>query len=111
MHAAPGDLLHLDIKKLGRIVRPLHRVTGNRRDHVKCAGWEYVHVAIDDHPRVATSSIHPDQKRSSTEEPRCTPLSTGMPARASALKAVLTDKGQSYCSLQFAQACPQFGLK
>ena len=47
-HAAPGDLLHLDIKKLGRLVRPSHRVTGDRRDSVDGAGWEYVHVAIDD---------------------------------------------------------------
>ena len=39
-HAAPGDLLHLDIKKLGRIVRPAHRVTGDRRDSVDGAGWD-----------------------------------------------------------------------
>lgn len=44
----PGELIHLDIKKLARIERPSHRVTGNRRDLVKGAGWEYVHVAIDD---------------------------------------------------------------
>jgi transposase len=55
-HAAPGDLLHLDIKKLGRIVRPSHRVTGDRRDSVDGAGWEYVHVAIDDHSRIAFSA-------------------------------------------------------
>ncbi len=64
-HAAPGDLLHLDIKKLARIAQPSHRVTGNRRNTVKGIGWEYVHVAIDDHSRIATSGIYPDQKRSS----------------------------------------------
>jgi len=47
----PGDLLHLDIKKLGRIVKIGHRITGDPRDRVEGAGWEYVHVAIDDHSR------------------------------------------------------------
>ncbi len=65
-HAAPGDLLHLDIKKLGRIVRPSHRVTGNRRDSASGAGWEYVHVAIDDHSRIAFSALHPNEKADST---------------------------------------------
>ena len=62
-HAAAGDLLHLDIKKLGRIVRPSHRVTGDRRDSVDGAGWEHVHVAIDDHSRIAFSAIYPDEKQ------------------------------------------------
>ena len=57
-HAVAGDLPHLDIKKLGRIVRPSHRVTGDRRDSVGGAGWEYVHVAIDDHSRIAFSAIY-----------------------------------------------------
>ena len=65
-HAAAGDLLHLDIKKLGRIVRPSHRVTGDRRDSMDGAGWEYVHVAIDDHSRIAFSAIYPDEKADST---------------------------------------------
>ena len=64
-HAAPGDLLHLDIKKLGRIVRPSHRVTGNRRDSVDGAGWEHVHVAIDDHSRIAFSAVLPDERQES----------------------------------------------
>ncbi|KCV15273.1 homeodomain-like domain protein, partial [Bordetella holmesii CDC-H643-BH] len=59
-HQAPGDLLHIDIKKLGRIQRPGHRVTGNRRDTVEGAGWDFVFVAIDDHARVAFTDIHPD---------------------------------------------------
>ncbi|CAM3706359.1 hypothetical protein BOBR111200_03960 [Bordetella bronchialis] len=45
-HDAPGELLHIDIKKLGRIVRPSHRVTGDRRDKVDGAGWDFVFVAI-----------------------------------------------------------------
>jgi transposase-like protein len=62
-YAAPGDLLHLDIKKLGRFRRPGHRVTGDRRNTPKRGpGWEYVHIAIDDHSRLAFGSIHADEK-------------------------------------------------
>ncbi len=62
-HDAPGDLLHIDTKKLGRIVRPSHRVTGNRRDSVDGAGWETLFVAIDDHARLAFTAMHPDEKK------------------------------------------------
>ena len=109
-HAAPGDLLHLDIKKLGRIVRPSHRVTGDRRDHVKRAGWEYVHVAIDDHSRIATSGIYPDQKRSSVVA--ALHAAIAWYARLGIrFQAVLTDNGPSYRSLQFAHACRALGIK
>ncbi len=64
----PGDLLHIDIKKLGRIVRPGHRVTGNKRDHFPGAGWEFVHVAIDDASRMAYAKIMPDEKIASVTE-------------------------------------------
>ena len=64
----PGDLLHIDIKKLGRIVRPGHRVTGNKRDHFPGAGWEFVHVAIDDASRMAYAKIMPDEKIDSVTE-------------------------------------------
>ncbi len=64
----PGDLLHIDIKKLGRIVRPGHRVTGNKRDHVPGAGWEFVHIAIDDASRIAYAKIMPNEKIGSVIE-------------------------------------------
>lgn len=58
----PGDLLHFDIKKLARIVRTGHRVTGDRqRDHTRGAGWEYLHIAIDDHSRIAFAQLLPDE--------------------------------------------------
>ena len=60
-HETPGDLLHLDIKKLGRFKRPGHRVTGNRQQNSRHSGWEYVHVAIDDASRIAFSSVHADE--------------------------------------------------
>ena len=52
-HKRPGSLLHLDTKKLARIVRPGHRIHGDRSIRVSGAGWEYAHVAVDDHSRVA----------------------------------------------------------
>src|SRR5215472_8350749 len=48
-----GELLHLDVKKLGRIGRVGHRITGDRRSRVRGIGWEYVHVAVDDASRLA----------------------------------------------------------
>ena len=53
----PGELHHLDVKKLVRIERPWHRIHGDRRTKVRGAGWEYVHVAIDDHTRVAYAEV------------------------------------------------------
>lgn len=62
-HEAPGELLHIDTKKLGCIVRPSHRVPGHRRDSVDGAGWETLFVAIDDHasepPRSAAARLAP----------------------------------------------------
>ena len=58
----PGDLLHFDIKRLARFDRPGHRVTGDRREGSSPgAGWEFLHVAIDDHSRVAFARILPDE--------------------------------------------------
>ena len=60
-HEHPGDLIHIDTKKLGRIERMSHRVTGNRRDTVGGAGWEFLFVAIDDHARVGFTDMYPDE--------------------------------------------------
>src|SRR6266487_1240574 len=60
----PGELLHIDVKKLGRIIRPGHRVTGSRsdrRDQGK-KGWEYVHIAVDDYSRLAYAEVLGDEK-------------------------------------------------
>ena len=59
--AHPGELLHLDIKKLARFDQPGHRVTGTRRQCTPGAGWDYVHVCIDDHSRVGFAQIYPDE--------------------------------------------------
>jgi transposase len=61
-HEAPGDLLHLDIKKLARIGVVGHRITGDRRQRAPGVGWEFLHVAIDDHSRIAFSLVQPDER-------------------------------------------------
>jgi transposase InsO family protein len=109
-HPCPGDLLHLDIKRLVRIARPSHRVTGNRRDKVPGIGAEFVHIAIDDHSRLAFAAMYPDEKRASV-------LHFLHAARAFYkrhgidLKAVLTDNGVSYRSHAFADECRGLGIK
>ena len=109
-HAAPGDLLHLDIKKLGRIVRPGHRVTGDRRDTVDGAGWDFVHVAVDDHSRIAFSAIFPDETAASAaaflEQALAYFARLGI-----VFRALLTDNGAAYRSHAFAAACRRHGLK
>jgi hypothetical protein len=64
-YAQPGGLLHLDIKKLRRFRKPGHRFTGDRQQNSNGAGWEFVHVAIDDASRIAFSSIRPDERSGS----------------------------------------------
>jgi transposase InsO family protein len=103
-HEAAGDLLHIDTKKLGRIVRPSHRVTGNRRDSVDGAGWEMLFVAVDDHARIAFTAMKPDEK---------TPQAVAFLKEAVAyyaslgvsIKRLLTDNGSAFRSKDFAKAC------
>jgi transposase InsO family protein len=64
--ARPGELVHVDAKKLGRILRPGHRVTGDRRSQAKGkAGWQYLYVAIDDHSRLGFAAVYPDETSNS----------------------------------------------
>jgi transposase InsO family protein len=64
--AVPGELIHFDIKKLARIERQGHRITGDRqKDHVRGAGWEYLHIAIDDHSRLSFARLLPDETTTS----------------------------------------------
>jgi transposase InsO family protein len=105
----PGELIHVDTKKLGRIERPSHRVTGNRRDATRGAGWEYAHVAIDDCSRFAYVEILPDEKlytatafwlRAVREFRR----------RGIQVQRVLTDNGGAYRSRPFRKACRWLGI-
>lgn len=109
-HDAPGDLLHLDIKKLGRFKRPGHRVTGSRRNTPKRGpGWEYVHIAIDDHSRIAFGSIHPDE----TGRSACKALISAVRyyrGLGIQFRRVLTDNGAAYKSKVFRRLCRRLGL-
>ena len=65
--AKPGEMIHIDIKKLGRFNRVGHRITGDRKgqSNSRGVGWEFVHVAVDDHSRIAFAKIMPSEKRRS----------------------------------------------
>jgi len=108
----PGELIHIDIKKLGRFDRPGHRVTGDRtgQSNSRGIGWEYVHVCIDDHSRVAFSRILPDERKESAvaflEAAVAYYRHLGIkPER------VMTDNGACYKSGAFAKACRNLGIK
>lgn len=60
-HRHPGDLIHFDTKRLARIVKPGHRVHGDRTQETLGAGYEYLHIAIDDHRRISFAAILADQ--------------------------------------------------
>jgi transposase InsO family protein len=107
---APGDLLHIDTKKLGRIVRPSHRVTGNRRDSVNGAGWETLFVAIDDHARIAFTAMRPDEKKHQAVQ--FLHDAVAYYARLGVtVHRLLTDNGASFRSREFAQACQALGIR
>lgn len=62
---APGELLHINIKKLGRFDRIGHRITGDRAQCARNVGWEYLFVAVDDHSRMAFTRMYPDERKES----------------------------------------------
>ena len=109
-HAAPGDLLHLDIKKLGRFHRAGHRITGDRSRASRGAGWEFVHVAIDDHSRLACSQILPHERGHSAvaflDAAVAYYRSLGVHIRR-----LLTDNGSCYRSRLFRDACRRLGIR
>jgi transposase InsO family protein len=94
-HKHPGDLIHFDIKRLARIRKPGHRVTGDRRKESRGVGWEYLHIAIDDHSRIAFSAILPDQTHHSAM--RFFLMARAYYARFGfSIRRVLTDNGSCY---------------
>jgi transposase InsO family protein len=106
----PGELIHIDIKKLGRFVRPGHRITGDRqKGESRGAGHEFVHVAIDDASRLAFSQIRRDQKKESAiaflNEAVNYYRSLGIK-----VAGIMTDNGSCYRAKAFARACRKLGL-
>ena len=108
--AHPGDMLHMDIKKLGCIGRPSHRVTGNRRDHAKGVGWEYLHVAIDDHSRLAFSTMYPNEKAASVVSFLLQALRYYR-LLGIRIRRILTDNGPAYHSRALSRLCRRLGIR
>lgn len=108
----PGELIHIDIKKLGRFSRTGHRITGNRKgqSNTRGVGWEFVHVCIDDASRVAFTQIKPNEKKRSA-----TAFLRDAVAYYESLgikvERVMTDNGSCYRSRAFARACKQLGIR
>lgn len=106
----PGELVHIDVKKLGQIGRPGHRVNRDRRTRTRGIGWEFVHVAIDDATRLAYVEVLADEKGVTA---------TGFLRRAVAffgrygirVERVLTDNGACYRAIVHALACRALGIK
>jgi transposase InsO family protein len=96
-HKHPGDMIHFDIKQLAVIREPGHRVTGDLSRRSRGVGWEYLHIAIDDHSRISYAAILPDQTQQSA-------LSFFLMARAHfnrfgfSIKRVYSDNGPCYHS-------------
>lgn len=93
--AAPGELLHIDTKRLGRIQGMGHRITGNRQHQNRGIGWDAVHLAIDDHSRVSFALIKPDEKAVSCVEflRNAVAYYNGLGVR---IDRVMTDNGSGY---------------
>ena len=106
----PGELVHLDTKKLARIAKVGHRIHGRRRGMSRGVGWEYAHLAIDDHSRVSYVEVLPDEKAVTT---------VGFVQRALAfyesqglrVQQLLTDNGSPYVSRDFAAMCREHRLR
>jgi transposase InsO family protein len=107
--SSPGELVHVDVKRLGRIVVPGHRVTGDRsrRAHGK-AGWQYLYVAIDDHSRLGFARVYPDETADSAlaflDE-----LVRFYGSHGIRVERVLTDHGTCF-KRRWAEACSARGI-
>jgi transposase InsO family protein len=112
----PGELIHIDVKKLGRILRPGHRVTGNRRDRFTdargygVAGWEFVHICIDDATRLAYVEVLGDEKATTCIGFLKRALRF-YAAHGVTVERLMTDNGSAYRSTMHAIACRTLRIK
>jgi len=107
----PGEMIHIDIKKLGRFAQAGHRVTGTRQNcRNQGAGWEFAHVAIDDNSRIAFSQIRKDEKKGSAIAflKAAVAYYNSLGVR---VERVMTDNGSCYKSFAFAKACGRLKIK
>jgi transposase InsO family protein len=114
-----GELVHVDVKKLGRILRPGHRVTGDRSSRklkrfghqvLGVAGWEFVHVMVDDHSRLAYVEVLSDE-RGATAAGFLRRGIGWFAERGVKVERVLSDNGSCYRSHWHADACRELGLR
>lgn len=108
----PGELIHIDMKKLGRIDGIGHRITGDRHGQSgkRGTGWEYLHVAIDDASRLAFTAMMPDEKKESAVAFLDAAIAW-FRAHGVIVQRVMTDNGSAYRSTAFAKALAAHGLK
>lgn len=108
--AAPGELLHIDTKKLGRINGVGHRITGDRTlNRNKGIGWDVVHLAIDDHSRVSFAQVLPDETTASCTHflREAVAYYAGLGVR---IERVMTDNGAGYKNT-FRAVCDELGVR
>lgn len=109
--ARPGELLHIDIKKLARFHRPGHRLLGRGRGRFEtAAGYEYLHVCVDDHSRLAYAELLPDERAASAIAFLRRALAF-FAARGVRCERLLTDNGSAFIAHRFAAACRLLGLR
>jgi transposase InsO family protein len=106
----PGELLHVDIKRLGRFDRVGHRITRKRSFGSKKQGFEFLYVAVDDASRVSYAEIHAEER----SEAACTFVSNAVAWFAKhqvRVERVMTDNGSPFVSGSFAELCKAAGIK
>ena len=109
-HKAPGKMIHLDIKKLGRIDGVGHRIHGDRSQRSRGAGWEYLHVCVDDHSRLAYTELLPDEK-ASTATCFLIRAADWLGRHGVTARRVMTDNGSGYVSHLFQAAVKSLGAR
>jgi transposase InsO family protein len=109
---SPGEIMHIDIKKLGRFERVGHRITGDPSGPNKScgAGWDFVHAFIDDHSRVALSEIKPDETADSAVS-FLKPAVVYYKSLGVTVTRVMSDNASCYQSFAFRDACRELGIK
>ena len=108
----PGDLIHIDIKKLGRIDGIGHRITGDRtgQSRKRGTGWEYLHVAIDDASRLAYSEILPNERKQSAIAFTCHALDW-FKRFGITVERIMADNGSAYKSFAYRDLLASRGIK
>jgi len=108
--ATPGELLHVDVKKLGRIGRVGHRITGDRRSRVRGIGWEYAYVCVDDASRMAYVEVLPTERQTGARG--FLRRAVGWLGRHGIRVArVMPDNGSAFRSRRFATSCTRLGVR